>query len=232
MTIHNDLTGKRFGKLVAIEYIPGTKTTKSRWVCKCDCGRVHSVATNNLTRGMAKSCGQCSRRIYDYTGMRFGKLIVLNPDVNEKNRIGWKCRCDCGNEVFIETGRLTSALKYPDSTKCSVTSCGCIAGEHIIHGGSYTRLYRVWTHMKQRCYNEKSNVFKYYGGRGIKICDEWKDNFSAFQKWAIDNGYDEEAEWFNCTIDRIDVNGDYEPSNCRWADMHTQLLNRRAARLS
>ena len=85
--------------------------------------------------------------------------------------------------------------------------------------------------MKQRCYNSNSNAYIHYGGRGIKICDEWKDDFSSFQKWALENGYDEKAEWHKCTIDRIDVDGDYEPTNCRWVDMHTQLLNRRAARL-
>ena len=171
-------------------------------------------------------------RRYDYTNTRFGKLLVLYPCNDEKGRRGWHCRCDCGNEVFIETGRLTAALKYPNSTKYSVTSCGCAVGGHTIHGGSRTRLYRIWAHMKQRCYNENSDAFKHYGGRGIKVCDEWKNSFSAFQKWAMDNGYDEGAEWFKCTIDRIDVDGDYEPSNCRWTDMHTQLLNRRAARLS
>ena len=230
MATHNDLTGKRFGHLVAVEYVAGTRTEKARWLCKCDCGRIHSVETRNLTRGKVKSCGHCPRRAYDYTGMRFGKLVVLRPDVNEKNRIGWLCKCDCGNEMFVETGRLTASIKNPDSPKHAV-SCGCLHGAKPIHGGSHTRLYRVWAHMKQRCYNSNSNAYIHYGGRGIKICDEWKDDFSSFQKWALENGYDEKAEWHKCTIDRIDVDGDYEPTNCRWVDMHTQLLNRRAARL-
>lgn len=85
--------------------------------------------------------------------------------------------------------------------------------------------------MKRRCYDENEDKFEHYGGRGIKMCDEWKNDFSTFQEWALSNGFDEEKKWSECTIDRIDVNGNYEPSNCRWVDMHTQLLNRRAARL-
>lgn len=227
----NDLTGKRFGHLVAVEYMAGTKTKKGRWLCMCDCGQMHEVATSNLTRGKVKSCGCDFRRPYDYTGQRFGKLVVVGPCKNEKGRRGWQCRCDCGNDVFIETGRLTSAIKYPENTKRSVKSCGCALGGHPTHGSSHTRLYRVWSHMKRRCYDVNDVNYKHYGGRGITLCDEWRDSFESFRSWALSHGYDESKKWSDCTIDRIDVNGNYEPGNCRWADMHTQLLNRRAARL-
>lgn len=226
-----DLTGQRFGHLVALTYLSGSRTKKGRWICKCDCGKMHEVATNNLTRGKVKSCGCDYRRPYDYSGQRFGKLLVVSPCTNDNGRQGWLCKCDCGNETFIETGRLTAALKYPDNHKYTVNSCGCALGGQPIHGGSRTRLYSVWVHMKRRCYDKNDVNFRHYGARGIKMCDKWRNDFSAFQAWALSNGFDESLKWSDCTIDRIDVNGNYEPNNCRWVDMHTQLLNRRAARL-
>ena len=88
------------------------------------------------------------------------------------------------------------------------------------------RLYCVFSNMKQRCFNKNCPDYKHYGGRGITICDEWRYDFAAFYDWAIDNGYDENAKFGECTIDRIDVNGNYEPSNCRWVSMTVQNWNR------
>lgn len=228
----NDLTGKRFGHLVAVEHVSGTKTKKGKWICRCDCGRMHAVETGNLTRGKVKNCGCGYRRRYDYTGQKFGMLTAIHSSQNENGRRGWWCRCDCGNELFIETGELTSSLKHQDSTKHHRVSCGCARGGRETHGGSRTRLYSVWVHMKRRCYDVNDQNYKHYGNRGIRICDEWENDFSAFRDWALSHGFDEDKKWSDCTIDRIDVNGNYEPNNCRWVDMHTQLLNRRAARLS
>lgn len=89
------------------------------------------------------------------------------------------------------------------------------------------RLYNVWNSMKSRCYNPNVASYKNYGGRGIEVCDEWAHNFPTFQKWAIENGYDPDAPYGECTIDRIDVNGNYEPSNCRWVSMDVQRYNKR-----
>lgn len=91
---------------------------------------------------------------------------------------------------------------------------------------SSTRLYRVWQNMRTRCNNSHSKEYKYYGQRGISVCEEW-NNFSIFQEWAYNNGYKEDAKRGECTLDRIDVNGNYEPSNCRWVDMKSQCQNRR-----
>ena len=91
---------------------------------------------------------------------------------------------------------------------------------------SVTRLYRIWTDMRTRCNNPHSKNYEYYGKRGISVCSEW-DDFEVFQKWAYSNGYKEDAKRGECTLDRIDVNGNYKPSNCRWVNMKTQCQNRR-----
>ena len=97
----------------------------------------------------------------------------------------------------------------------------------VVHGKSNSRLYEVWAGMKRRCYNQNHKHYRDYGGRGISVCDEWRDDFGVFEKWAIENGYDEHAAKGACTLDRIDTDGDYSPSNCRFADMIVQQNNRR-----
>lgn len=150
----------------------------------------------------------------DLTGKKFGKLSVV--EMCGKSKAGqslWLCVCDCGNKTTVQYGNLTSGY-----TK----SCGCLRGRPKQTGMSHTRIYHIWYGMKQRCYNPKSPKYKNWGGRGITLCDEWKDDFFAFRDWAIANGYREDL-----TIDRINVNGNYEPSNCRWATLQEQGSNKR-----
>lgn len=151
----------------------------------------------------------------DLTGQRFGRLTVLEFVSNEYSKSYWRCQCDCGNEIIASGSNLKSE---------NVQSCGCKQQEKRfmqIHGKAKTRLYSVWKSMKHRCYNIKDKNYKHYGKRGIMVCDEWQKDFQAFYDWAMSSGYKD-----TLTIDRIDVNGNYEPLNCRWVDMKTQARNK------
>lgn len=158
----------------------------------------------------------------DITGVRFGKLVAICFDSEYRYPGGsrterWLCKCDCGNTVSVLRKGLLSG-----NTK----SCGCSISEInrkrlTVHGGKGTKLYEVWCSIKGRCYNGKNRAFKHYGARGIAMCDEWRVNYASFRKWSYSNGYAE-----GLTIDRINVNGNYEPDNCRWVDMTVQANNR------
>lgn len=157
----------------------------------------------------------------DITGRRFGRLTAVRRAPNDGRRTMWHCKCECGNDVVVRAENLKSG-----NTK----SCGCIERDFpnaTKHGMSKTRLAAVYNAMKQRCYNENSSGYYLYGGRGIKVCDEWLQDKTAFFDWAIANGYDDSSPQTECSLDRVDVNAGYSPENCRWVDSYTQANNTR-----
>jgi hypothetical protein len=160
----------------------------------------------------------------DLTGRKFGRLTVIEQAPNKgRGKTTWLCRCDCGQEVAVLANSLISG---------NTRSCGCLAIEilkqrsytHALSigaNGKKTRLYGIWIRMRQRCSDQNSSDFDGYGGRGISVCEEWQ-NYKNFHDWAMSHGYDE-----HLTIERKDVDGNYEPSNCKWIPARDQARNTR-----
>lgn len=156
-------------------------------------------------------------------GQMYGQLTVLcrAPDrigPNGHKRKMWTCQCNCDNGTILNVRE--------DSLKNGHTkSCGCSKrnnGGKVTHGMTGTRIHNIWRGIKERCFTPSDSIYKYYGGRGIIMCDEWKNDFLSFYQWAMANGYDD-----NLTIERINVNGNYEPLNCCWTTEKAQANNKR-----
>ena len=165
------------------------------------------------------------------TGEKFGRLTAVEYVGDKEYKCGkklsmWKCRCLCGKETIVSLSALRTG---------NTQSCGCLIKQwrkdftrsHIKHGDADSRLYVVWEQMRKRCNNPNDKSYKYYGAKGVSVCDEWENNYSAFQKWAIENGYDSSAKRGQYTLDRINPYGNYEPNNCRWITLKEQFRNLR-----
>lgn len=147
----------------------------------------------------------------DMTGQKFGRLTVIKYAYSDKHHNAvWQCQCECGNIIEVRGDTLRNG-----NTK----SCGCLC---TTHHKSNTRLYHIWQQAKDRCYNKNSKDYHDYGGRGIAVCNAWKHDFEAFYNWAMDTCYRDDL-----TLDRVDVNSNYTPDNCRWLTNKEQQRNKR-----
>lgn len=159
-------------------------------------------------------------------GDKFGHWTVIGEAVKGSGyHKNYLCQCDCEEKTrkYVDEQNLKRGLSL---------SCGCVtkvkaAQRFTRHGLSKKRLFHVWVGMTGRCYNQTNTRYKDYGGRGIAVCPEWKNDFVAFYEWAMATGYNEDAKYGECTLDRINVDGNYEPDNCRWVSIKKQSNNRR-----
>ena len=149
----------------------------------------------------------------DLTNKHFNKLTAIKFAYIKNGKTYWECECECGNKKIVRADSLQNG---------TIKSCGCARNNPRSHGFCGTKIYKRWEDMKARCLNHNNKHYKDYGGRGITICQEWLSDFMNFYNWAINNGYSD-----SLSIDRIDVNGNYEPSNCRWVTMKNQMRNTR-----
>jgi hypothetical protein len=210
-----DLAGMKFGRLTVVKFSE-RKKNHNYWVCQCDCGNIVTLGESNLKRQQNCGCISKEKHINQMVGKKFGMITVLSFAKSEGGHYYYNCQCDCGNKKVMRNNTIKIAK-----------SCGCYRLDKMTkHNECKKRLYRIWIRMRSRCFNLNNHAYEEYGGRGITVCKEWLKSYEEFRDWALSHGYAD-----NLTIDRIDVNGNYEPSNCRWATMKVQSNNKRNNKL-
>jgi hypothetical protein len=235
-----DRKHEKVGRLTVVAEAPSKKGRGRYWLCRCDCGNEVVVAGGNLKETGTRSCGCLqrekarevgSRSLVDRSGERFGRLTILREAAERiRGRVTWHCRCECGAEVTrtgsdLRIGRTTSCGCLLSETRTAMNEKAAKHGHARTFGTKKhftTPEYRSWKAMLERCRNPNAPNYHLYGGRGISVCERWigRDGFTNF---LADMGPRGEG----LTLDRIETDGNYEPSNCRWADAVDQAKNRR-----
>lgn len=210
MGAFKDYSNSKIGCLTIFErkYIEGDKHVN--WNYQCECGNVGIIRSERLHNNIS-----CFHK-EDVVGNKYNRWTVIKELEPKNNQRTVLCECSCKNHTTREV--YLNNLRYNKSL-----SCGCIPLEkNTIHGMSNDRLYTIHKGILARCNNKNHRDYHNYGGRGIVVCDEWKNNFMSFYNWAIKNGYED-----NLTLERVNVDGNYEPTNCTWITIAEQQLNKR-----
>ena len=221
--LKNEYIGKKFNMLTVVDCFMKfyQKTNKTFAKCKCDCGNIKDYQLCELKNGYFQSCG-CIKQFNfdrDYKDKYFHNIKVLELVDETKKRV--KCQCHCGNIFEVMLIDLLKKTRYLVSCKKCNDGKNHKFNKKKLDELSNGKIKYVLYRMIKRCYNEKSKDYKWYGGKGITVCEEWLNDTNKFVEWALNNGYEK-----GLTIDRIDPNGNYEPSNCRWVDMIVQNNNK------
>jgi hypothetical protein len=215
-----DITGQVFGRWTVLSL--DSTDRGSRWLCQCECGTRRVLEGRKLREGHSRSCGCLASELrkLQLAGQEFGRLVAIESVGQRRGSELWRCACECGNETHVTATHLVHGR---------IRSCGCLLREtsrnlNTKHGQYQTPTYKTWQAMRDRCNNPNHRAFPNYGGRGIRVCDEWQ-SFAAFLEHVGERPSDAHE------IDRIDVNGNYEPGNVRWVTRKQNSRNRRWHRL-